>query len=272
MVRRQILWLSIPVLRTFRATFPCIPKSSLQGFESSHPSSPAPAQDISLRRQLFAPIPTPDTWLSDAETHRARCSLRSAEQLFAVLVGHPLPVVQAGERVPAGDGRGGPSSAARGRKGAQGQSSRQRGAAGRRLRQCGGHGHTEVPRPFPAEPHDLRRPLEARRVAGHRDSHCAAPRQLRSPARASRALQPRPDPALLTDWRLPRLRPGPAPPRQSMRARPCRPAQQIFPVAASGQARAAETLLVQRGPARPRQELFTSAPHPSGPGKGLTLL
>lgn len=66
-----------------------------------------------------------------------------------------------------------------------------------------------VPRPFPAEPHDLRRPLEARRVAGHRDSHCAAPRQPRSPAGASRALQPRPDPALLTDWRLR----SPAPPR-----------------------------------------------------------
>lgn len=186
------------------------------------------------------------------------------------LVGDPRPVVQAGERVPACDGGGGASSAARGREGAQWQPSRQRGAAGRGLRQCGGQSGTVVPRPFPAEPHDLRRPLEARRVAGHRDSHCAARGQLRSPAGASRALRPRPDPALLTDWRLPRPRPVAAPPRQSMRARPCLPAQQISQWLLPARRVQPEALLLLRGRASLRTLHQRAAP--VGPGKGWTLL
>lgn len=172
-------------------------------------SSPPP--DTGLRR-LFAPIPTSDHRLPVAETHRARSSLRTPRRLLSSLVGDPRPVVQAGERVPAGDDRGA-ASAARAREGAQGQPGRQRCAAGRGLRQCGGHSGTTVPRPFPAEPHNLRRPLEAGRVAGNGHGHGAARRNPRSPAGASRAPRPRPGPALLADWTAPRTRPAAGPPR-----------------------------------------------------------
>lgn len=219
------------VLRTLRAIFPC-------GFQGSH--SPPP-QDTGLRR-LFAPIPTPDYRLPGAETHRARSSLRTPRRLLASLVDDPRPVVQAGERVPAGDGRGA-ASAARAREGAQGQPGRKRRAAGRGLRQCGRHGGTVVPRPFPAEPHNLWRPLEAGRVAGNGHRHGAARRSPRSPAGASRA--PRPRAARGLDGPKAPPHRGPAPLEHARLAAPPRPTD--LSMAASGRERTTSNSPARRG-------------------------